>query len=134
MALVTTRTSLSCSSSPPECFLRAFCLARSRSLASLMNASVLPSGDQAGAETPSGTSVTWKASPPCAPIRWICGCLSLSLSFPPSSDLWSRRATERRKAIQRPSGDQRGEESCGPVVNGRAGALPSAGTIQSAVS
>ena len=90
-------------------------------MAELAKAIVLPSGDQTGLPAPFGRLVSATASPPRVEMSWICGP---SLSF----------SEERTKATREPSGDQRGDESCGPLVNGRGGPLPSAGTIQRAVS
>jgi hypothetical protein len=96
---------------------RAF--SRSWTLAGQVKATLLPSGDQAGAPAPCGTSLIARPSPPWAPMRWICGGSRLP-SFRPA----------RRNAMVFPSGDQRGALSRGPDVNARAGWLPSAGTIQ----
>jgi hypothetical protein len=54
---------------------------------------------------------------------WICG----GSGFP-------SRIGARTNAMRRPSGDQRGCESRVPTVRRAGGALPSAGTIQIAVS
>ncbi len=93
------------------------------SFAELAKASVLPSGDHTGEPAPWGTSVRALASPPWVEIRWICG-----------GSPWPSFMAERVKAIREPSGDHRGEESDGPLVNERGGSLPSVGTIQRAVS
>jgi len=89
----------------------------------LVKARVRPSGDHTGALAPLGKSVIARASPPARSIRWICGGCGLP-SF----------SAARRKASRRPSGDQRGAVSRGPLVNGRGAVEPSVGTIQSAVS
>src|SRR3954470_16844762 len=83
---------------------------RSCSLAELAKAIVLPSGDQTGLPAPFGRLVSATASPPRVEMSWI---------WEPSF------AAERTKATREPSGDQRGDESCGPLVNGRGGSLPS---------
>ena len=94
----------------------------SSSVVPLRNATLLPSGDQAGAPAPFGREVTGHASPPCAGSTYSCG----GCGCPPSS-------SERVKTSLRPFGDQRGLASRGPPVS-RAGGSPRVETIQICVS
>lgn len=71
---------------------------------SALKASREPSGLHTGVPAPSGSRVSCCASPPRAG----------------SSHSWAGPSCARRKAIQRPSGDQAGEVSDGPVVSGAA--------------
>ncbi len=122
-----TRTSLSRSSSLSLSFLSfsslAFFFSSSSSFVPLAKAMVLPSGDQAGEPAPPGRSVSATASPPWVEMSESCGAF-----FP------SPFGAARTKTTRVPSGDQRGELSPGPLVNGRGASLPSVGAIQRAVS
>ncbi|OLE65779.1 MAG: hypothetical protein AUG03_03065 [Acidobacteria bacterium 13_1_20CM_2_68_14] len=64
MASVTIRTSLSRSESPEAASFFFSALAMSSSVVLLRKATLLPSGDQAGAPAPLGSEVRGHASPP----------------------------------------------------------------------
>ena len=76
------------------------CLARSSAFVSLVNATVFPSGDQAGLLAPFGRSVNENESPPAIGRIDNCG----GSGFPSFSDA-------RTKSRNFPSSDQRGVES-----------------------
>src|SRR5213083_2962562 len=82
------------------------CLARSSAFVSLVKAIVFPSGDQTGLFAPFGKSVNENESPPAIGMIDNCGGSGLS-SF----------SVARIKRRYFPSGDQRGVESCSPLVN-----------------
>jgi hypothetical protein len=92
----------------------------SLSVVPLANAIRLPSGDQTAAPAPRGRSVRRRGSPPAIESRWI----------------WGRAfsSAARVKATVRPSGDQRGAASRGPVVRRRGWEAPDAGTTHRLVS
>src|SRR6266702_7918989 len=82
------------------------CFARSSAFVSLVNAIDFPSGDQTGLPVLFGKSVNENESPPA--IGKIDNCCGSGLpSF----------SVARRKSRYFPSGDQRGVESCSPLVN-----------------
>src|SRR5947209_6779972 len=106
-------------------------LARSSELASQRKAMRLPSGDQTGLEAPRVASVMVHASPPASESSAICGCGALGSGV---GEGVAGASGPRTKAIQRPSGDQRGELSCLPLVRRMGTPVPSLEIIQSDVS
>ena len=118
-----TFTSLSCSGSPPASFFSF--LVKSSGMASHRKAMRLPSGDHTGSPTPRGMSVKVHASPPPSDSSASCeagGFPSFGGSLP------------RTKTIHLPSGDQRGSESCLPLVRRRGADDPSVATVHNDVS
>src|SRR5256885_965527 len=95
------------------------CLARSSGFVSLVNAIVLPSGDQTGLFAPFGSSVNENESPPAIGRIDNCGGSGLP-SF----------SVERTKSKNFPSGDQRGVESWSPLVNWCGSSPPAMATDQ----
>ena len=83
----------------------------------------LPSGDQVGAEAPSGRSV--KGSGLAAVERQEVDLRRPGLAVRPPG--------RRRNSSREPSGDQRGQASRGPLVS-RRGSPPEVGTAQIEVS
>jgi hypothetical protein len=83
-----------------------------------MNASLRESGNHLMPKAPVAMSVSRRASPPSGAISQTCASSS---GFPPA--VAARFAT---KAIQRPSGDQRGSASFSPAVVSRRGSPPKA--------
>ena len=75
---------------------------------SAQKASFWESGDQAKSMTPPGSRVSWRASPPRAPISHTCRFPGVGSA--PSGD-------SRKKARVLPSGENRGKESFSPWVN-----------------
>src|SRR6266446_6655209 len=88
------------------------CFARSSELVVLVNAIILPSGDHFGSPTPFGNVVNENESPPAIARTLNCG----GSGFPSFS-------IARKKSRYFPSGDQRGEVSCSPLVR-RCGSSP----------
>src|SRR5438552_3108866 len=99
------------------------CFAMSSGLLGLVNAIVLPSGDQRGGPAPFGRSVKVQASPPFIDSMASCGGSGLP-SF----------SGALMKTTNFPSGDHCGEPSCGPLVNRCGGSLSTVDTVQMAVS
>src|SRR5439155_8527101 len=99
------------------------CFAMSSGLLALVNAIVLPSGDQRGGPAPFGRSVKVQASPPFIDSMASCGGSGLP-SF----------SVALMKTRNFPSGDHSGELSCGPLVNRCGGSLSAVETVQIAVS
>jgi hypothetical protein len=89
----------------------------------LVNAICLPSGDHSGLPAPRGIFVTWRGSPPPIESRKTCAA-----SGRPAS------SGARTNASCLPSGDQRGDESRGPMVRRRGSLPPAVGTVHSEVS
>ena len=113
---VTTRTSDSRGGTTPLALLAA--LSRSSGVVPLKKAIDLPSGDQTGADTPSGRSVKLRGSPPLIV----------------KTNIWAGRALPSTSTLltnsnRAPSGDHRGETSRGPTVN-RRGSPPPVETTQ----
>src|SRR6266699_1680314 len=81
------------------------CFARSWELVVLVNAIILPFGDHFGSPAPFGSVVNENESPPAIARTLNCG----GSGFPSFS-------IARKKSRYFPSGDQRGEVSCSPLV------------------
>src|SRR5262245_13220737 len=96
----------------------------------LTTAKRVPSGDQRNTLTPFFKLVIRLASPPFIESKYTCvrDC-SVEAVFAPGPGVLSGR--EERKAIDLPSGLQRGEfDDCGEVVNCHGARLPSVLAIQ----